>query len=162
MDINDSLFDPLLETEIDETVLPHDDSCSMTGNCESSTDGQPTVRPHSSQTPSPCSHDKKLDNFLMKGCGCKLNNGISCYNIFDRSHYSNIRDQCDSLSKDELDLIVLGQIMANINSDDDVGPNSPKVYRLKRLSFFHQGRRICRGTFLILHNIGMYYHIIFV
>ena len=94
LDINDSLFDPYLETEIDGMALPQiDESCSTIGNRESSTDGQPTVKPHSSQTPSHV-HLTRSWTISMKRCGCKLNNGIPCYNIFDHSHYSYIQDKC--------------------------------------------------------------------
>ena len=100
---------------------------------------------------------RKLSEFLANGCGCAK----KCYKFFDTEHYQDIRDQCAELSKDELDLVLLGQIMANINIATVVGPQSkhtPTGRKRPRLSYSHQGRSICKVTFLILHGVGKFPH----
>ena len=90
----------------------------------------------------------------MRGCCC----ASRCSEQFDRAEYVRRRDEAHQLTKDELDLVVLGQIMACTSLDEVVGPSHHHVrtYRLKMRTkiFHHLGKRICRSTFLILHGIG--------
>ena len=100
------------------------------------------------------SSDQQLDEFLLRGCRCAR----ECYLQFDREHYCNKRDEANSLSREELDMVVLGQIMAFISMDNVVGPShkhAPHQRQITRVkTFFHHGRKICRDTFLALHGIG--------
>ena len=99
------------------------------------------------------SSDQQLDEFLLRGCLCAR----ECYLQFDRKHYCNKRDEANSLSREELDMVVLGQIMAFIAMDNVVGPShkhAPHQRQMTRVkTFYHQGRKICRETFLALHGI---------
>ena len=129
-----------------------------------------TLTPSSQQTSSSSSQpssqscrrhrspDEKLASFLSKGCGCKFYKGGPCYRQFDATHFRDIQDQCNSLTKDELDLVLLGQIMANISCLDVVGPRSKHApsprQRSRILVFYHHGAKICRDTFLMLHGVG--------
>ncbi len=75
-----------------------------------------------------------------------------------------MRDQCSTLTKDELDLVLLGQIMASIHVSNVVGPthkHAPTPRKRSRAQFYHHGRPICKVTFLMLHGIGIvpYYDI---
>ena len=66
------------------------------------------------------------------------------------------QDECAELTWDQLDLVILGQIMANITLDD-VGRKSghtPVSRTRSYVAFYHHGYRICRDTFLQLHGIG--------
>ena len=68
-------------------------------------------------------------------------------------------DQCATLSRCELDLVIMAQIMANIRKDD-VGPRSdhgPNPRQRATVTFYHEGFRCCIKTFLMLHGIGKYY-----
>ncbi len=97
--------------------------------------------------------DEKLADFLTKGCGCRL----ECHKFFDAEHYRDVRDQCSTLTREELDLVLLGQIMANIHVCDVVGPQSkhaPSPRQRARLDFRHHGRKICKITHLVLHGVG--------
>lgn len=77
--------------------------------------------------------------------------------MIKREHYEEIRDQCASLTKDEVDLVLLGQIMASIHLGNVVGPSSkhsPSPRERSRVDFYHHGRKLCQSTFLMLHGVG--------
>ena len=87
-----------------------------------------------------------------------MTKGKPCHLQFSKDYFQELRDQCATFSKEELDLVILGQIMAHHHGEDTVGERSkhPSAMRQRsRMDFFHQGRRICRATFLKLHGIGM-------
>ncbi len=109
-------------------------------------------------SPSPTA-EEKLAAFYAKGCGCKLKGGQPCFTHFTLDHFEDVSDQCVGMKREELDLVILAQIMANISMDEDVGPKSKHLHvprHRSRITFFHHGHRICRTTFLKLHGIGKY------
>ena len=59
---------------------------------------------------------EQLDEFLSRGCRCASN----CYVLFNRDHYQLKRDEASSLYREELDMVVLGQIQAFLCIDDVV------------------------------------------
>ena len=91
--------------------------------------------------------------FLGKGCGCSN----ECSTYFSAEHYQTLRDACSEMIRDELDLVVLGQIMSFVHNTGVVGPQSkhaPSPRQRHRVEFAHHGRTICKATFLMLHGIG--------
>ena len=99
--------------------------------------------------------EQRLSEFLSSGCGCSK----QCYKMFVVGHYQDVRDQCAELSRDELDHVLLGQIMANMNITTIVGPkskHSPTVRKRPGVTYSHQGQSICKLTFLVLHGIGKF------
>jgi hypothetical protein len=57
------------------------------------------------------------------------------------------------LTNDELDLVVMGQVMAGCftgETSSHRGQERGKSYTV----FYHQGAKICQKTFLFLHTIG--------
>ena len=65
---------------------------------------------------------------------------------------------CLALTRDELDLVLLGQIMALLSNDTGTGPKSskkPSPRQRSAMLFHHGGWRICGKTFQKLHGIGM-------
>ena len=70
-----------------------------------------------------------IRQFLRTGCGCRW----SCCSKFDRAHYQKMRDQCSELTHDELDLVLMGQIMATTVTNER---NSSH--------FFHLGEKVYR------------------
>ena len=88
------------------------------------------------------SEKKLVDDFTSGGCGCtKGPNNSSCSSQFERKYIASIRDSCFELSHDELDLLLIGQIMACTSSNS-------------HSSFFHQGKRICKKMFFFFHGIS--------
>ena len=63
-------------------------------------------------------------------------------------HFRSVRCQMTELTHDELDLVVMGQVMAGCFSAEK--QERGKSYT----AFHHNGRRICQKTFLFLHTIG--------
>ena len=97
--------------------------------------------------------EEKLDDFLQKGCGCRT----ECYKQITREHYLDTMERCAELTHDQLDLVLLGQLMANIHLSEVVGPQSNHAAsptQLARVDFHHHGRKFCRSMFLMLHGIG--------
>ena len=91
---------------------------------------------------------------MQKGCGCKRNEGKPCYTLFSRDHYDSVRIQCRELSRDELDLVILGQISALLSSNESTSARKPLPRQRSNMAFYHRGARICRTTFQRLHGIG--------
>ena len=73
-------------------------------------------------------------------------------------HFLNIRLQCAELTREELDFVLLGQIMATLSD----GPHTTAEKhrhtatecKLTSMAFYHAGQRICGRTFQWLHGIG--------
>ena len=74
--------------------------------------------------------------FMEAGCHCKLS--------------------CLALSKSELDMVVMGQIMANSNSSaiTEASKHLPLARKKKYTKYFHQGKAVCPAMFRFLHSIG--------
>ena len=50
----------------------------------------------------------KISCFVDAGCKCKLANGNPCSQLFSASMYRSLRDEGHALTRDELDLVVMG------------------------------------------------------
>ena len=57
------------------------------------------------------------------------------------------------LSRDELDLVLIGQISALLSNNQ--ATNSKKARQRSNMAFYHGGVRICRTTFQKLHGTGI-------
>ena len=105
--------------------------------------------PQRSKWPSP---EDQLDEFLVRGCCCTS----KCYQLFDRAEYERRQDEANALSRDALDMVVLGQIMACTCMDGVVGPShkhAPTQRQMTRVNcFYHLGKK---DTFLALHGISI-------
>ena len=68
------------------------------------------------------------------------------------------RDEANQLTRDELDMVVLGQIMAFTCMNEVVGPSHHHAptqrQRARANTFFYHGKKVCRNTFMALHGIG--------
>ena len=59
--------------------------------------------------------EQTVEGFLSHGCGCSTVPG-GCSQQFDLAHYHQMRSWCASLSRTELDLLLMGQIISLTNS----------------------------------------------
>ena len=82
-----------------------------------------------------------INKFLTDGCGCKMN----CHSKVKREKIERRRGNCAELSKQELDLVILGQLAAF-----EMGGESHRA----RSTFYFGGVKVCRTTFLLTHGIG--------
>ena len=104
--------------------------------------------------------DSELEQFLEKRCGCKRASERPCYTLFSKKHYQEIRWQCAELTRVELDMVLMGQIMANLSNDPETSSSkfrhTPTQRKLSSMAFFHGGHQVCGRTFRKLHGIGMH------
>ena len=56
------------------------------------------------------------------------------------------------LNKDELDLVILGKLAALTKSHETATSGHPSRQTL-HTTFLHSGHKVCKNTFLFLHNI---------
>ena len=90
---------------------------------------------------------------MSSGCGCSRR----CSSEFSTEHVTTVRASCAELSNSELDMAILGQLMASVNTSLAVSTAArhkederKKAYS----SFSHQGRPICTRMFRFLHGVG--------
>ena len=102
-----------------------------------------------------------MREFCANGCGCTMARGRPCSSQFTHEHYCTTWANTAELSWSELNMAVIGQVMAltccgpqTMNSA--VHHHAPSD-RLKASTLFHhQGHRVCCTTLLFLHGIGDY------
>ena len=98
-------------------------------------------------------------SYTEQGCTCTLGPDGSPYcHQFSKEQYRDIRSQCAELSHAELDMVIMGQIMATTSSSDLTRHSLTHCKKENRqrsyTSFYHQGLRVCRKTFIFLHGIS--------
>lgn len=93
-----------------------------------------------------------IQKFVRDGCKCDLGpNHSSCSSSIPVDHFRSVRCQMADLTNDELDLVIMGQVMAGCFSAETFR----KQERSRSFTLFHHGgTRICQKTFLFLHTIG--------
>ena len=96
--------------------------------------------------------EQLIQEFIRDGCKCDLGpSRTPCSSSITADHLRAVRCQKADLTHDELDLVVMGQVMA--------GCFSSQTFRKQERSrsftiFHHNGARICQKTFLFLHTMG--------
>jgi len=97
------------------------------------------------------------EEFYQRTCGCDKDRGNPCSKQFPVEHFIERRAQCSFLTKDELDLVLMGFISSAM-LDSDVVKDGRHVNPAKRrrltMAYKHHGKEVCRKTFLFLHDIG--------
>ncbi len=103
--------------------------------------------------------EENIDKFVHDGCGCQLAGGQPCSSYFTADYYRSVRSQMAEMTHTELDLVVMGQIMAHIHSTPNTSTSKchRKATECKRtmVTFTHLSYHVCRSTFLFTHNIGV-------
>ena len=66
-------------------------------------------------------------------CGCKLLLGDKPYSsLFAAEHYRDVQAQADFLTNEQLDMAILGSLMATTKTDTDIihghGPHVPRIF----------------------------------
>ena len=59
----------------------------------------------------------KISCFVAAECKFKLANGNPCSQLFSATMYRSLRDECYALTRDELDLVVMGQLRTLVHND---------------------------------------------
>ena len=76
----------------------------------------------------------------------------SCTTI-SLEHFRSVRCQMAELTNNELDLVVMGQVMAGCFTGERSSHREQERGKSYTV-FYHQGIKICQKTFLFLHAIG--------
>ena len=93
----------------------------------------------------------------MRTCGCDKDQGNPCSKQLPLEHYIERRAQCSFLSKDELDLVLMGFVSFAMLGSEVVKNGrhqNPAKCRHVTKEYKHRGLDVCRKTFLFLHGIG--------
>jgi len=97
----------------------------------------------------------RCNAFVENTCGCKWGNGKPCSLLFTKEYYTTFRSQASFLTREQLDLVLLGSVMSTTSDGDVVaGRHKPAKRQRTALTYMHKGHQLCRVTFNFLHGIG--------
>ena len=98
-----------------------------------------------------------VEEFMVKGCSCRKWGGKPCSGQFSAEYVKKMRLSCMELTREQLDMFLMGQLTAFTNNSTTVVVESrhrPDERQRGYANFFHQGKSICATTFKFLHGIG--------
>ena len=100
---------------------------------------------------------RRIARFLTSGCSCKLLDGIPCSTQFTALMLQEARDECRQLTREQLDMVVMGQLHALCHRDPLTQKNKAQNSERKRtLTPYHfQGHCVCRDTFVFQHTMSI-------
>ena len=103
----------------------------------------------------PCDTEEEemVAQFASAGCGCSK----KCSSQFSVDYVRDIRAQCYDLTHSELDMVLLGQLMASTNTIEKVVVESGHLEAERKrayTTFYHAGKVVCGKTFRFLHTVG--------
>ena len=76
---------------------------------------------------------QRIDQYLREGCGCSR----ECSSRFDESFLLKMRSDCAQLTHEQLDLLVMGQLLAVLSCSSDTSSNKHTPHtRIKKSSQF--------------------------
>ena len=107
----------------------------------------------------PCDidEDRLVEEFMSKECGCLKNEGKAYSTRFSVSYVKERRLSFKCLTKEQLDMLLLGQLIAPTDTDTTTsGKNRNKSGERQKLytSHFHCGQAICRKMFMFIHGVS--------
>lgn len=98
-----------------------------------------------------------VSTFMTTGFGCRKVKGAPCFRQCSLSYVEEFRASSAELTPAELDMVIMGQLMAGMNTNDTAstiarhkGDDREKCYT----TFTHQGKLVCIRMFKFLHGIG--------
>lgn len=93
--------------------------------------------------------------FVNDTCGCMKNDGKACSGLFSLDHYIELRAQTSLLTRNELDLTLMGSMMSTLLMDDVAWSRHKPTKRCRFCQqYMHHGHTICKTTFMFLYGIG--------
>ena len=136
----------------DEVVSGSSDSPSVAVGSSTSDDNNLTCQPWENEQQNEL---LKCTEFVRLTCGCRKANGKPCSSLFSEEHYAELRAQASFLTHEQLDLVILGSIMATIHKDDIFhGRHKPAKRQKTMMTYMHHGHHLCVHTYNFLHGIG--------
>ena len=84
--------------------------------------------------------ETECNTFFSEGCGCHN----KCWMMFSESYLRDVRSQMAELSREELDLVVMGEIAATIHDGDTIDAQKHTSKNRERSStyYLHKGQRV--------------------
>ena len=100
--------------------------------------------------------EQKCQEFLERTCGCRLNNGSPCSSLIPLEKYVSHRYEAAALTRDQLDLVLIGAVMSLVNTNDKTFDKNHKSKTRQRIHshYLFGGQHICRYTFQFLLGVG--------
>ena len=97
---------------------------------------------------------ERIEAYVLCGCSCQYGPDESpCHRLFSATQYEEMRNECRELSRDELDLVIMGELRALTFRDLITWRNEG---RRRTISYYQfGGHPVCKNTFCFLHNIGI-------
>lgn len=100
-----------------------------------------------------------VSEYLFLGCGCQKDDGKPCSTYFSGAEVTAYRYDIAELDKVELDMTLLAQLHAGMNSGDNLltntrGSTRPKTRQRVTFTYMFKGKHVCREMFCFLHNIS--------
>ncbi|XP_064390673.1 uncharacterized protein LOC135338462 isoform X2 [Halichondria panicea] len=98
-----------------------------------------------------------VEKFVQGGCGCHKNKGTDCSKHYTIEYLLAMRCSCFELTKHDLDMVLLGQLMASMNMSEQVvtesrHPGTPR--KRVRIAYHHQGHPVCARMYRFLNVVG--------
>ena len=91
-------------------------------------------------------------------CGCMKGIGSRPYlSQYTSDYVLSVRASCSELTRSELDMFVMSQLMAGMKDDTKTNTharNREKDQLRVAYSFHYQGKQVCEKMFRFLHNFG--------
>ena len=95
--------------------------------------------------------------FARITCGCTKAKGKPCSTLFNEEHYADLRAQASFLTREQLDLVILGLIMATVNTEEfrpSYTRHKPAKRQRKVTTYKHHSHHLCNATYNLLHGVG--------
>ena len=109
--------------------------------------------------PSDLAEVKVLLSFALSGCGCKkAAKRTQCSTQFSLQYVKDFRASCAELSSSELDMAIMGQLLAGLNNSSCVSTDARHAESARINSYItlkHQGNPVCINMFRFLHGLGI-------
>ena len=95
------------------------------------------------------------EKFTKDTCGCTKADGKPCSTLFSLEYYIEVIAQANSLTHDELYLVLMGSVMSTIMTDDTAWCHHkpPKSSRIRQY-YMHNEHTVCKTTFMFVHELG--------
>ena len=97
-----------------------------------------------------------VHNFMTKTCSCTKWGGKACSLRFTEKYVMDTRLACKGLFKPQLDMFVMGQLVAFSFSSEATSTNKKMAHERKRCytNYHHQGKPVCQDMFRVVNAIG--------
>ena len=99
----------------------------------------------------------KCKEFVQCTCGCTRADGKPCSTLFSEDHYADLRAQAAFLTHEQLNLVILGSIMATLNHEEECrswSRHKPAKRQKTMMTYMHHGYNLCKATYNFLHGVG--------